>query len=43
MVSLIQDVQTATCLPGFTSEHKAFTNPELTRHVKISHGVIRDA
>ena len=42
LVSLIQGAQTITLLTGFTSGYKAFTNPELTRHVKIKHSVIRD-
>ena len=29
-------------LTGFTSDHKAFTKPELTKHVKNAHGVISD-
>ena len=27
------------CLPGLTSAHKAFTRPELRRHIKIKHDV----
>jgi hypothetical protein len=34
---------TAACLPELTSEYKAFTKPELTRHTKTSHGAIGNA